>query len=255
MNFCYIGTMEKLQNTLVSYGLSTNEAKVYLAMVNFGHNTIVTISKETEIKRPTVYITIENLIKKELVRTVIKGKKKYYLPEEPDRLLHILELKKRSIENILPDLKNNYLSKSEKPKIISYEGKDGIRKIYEETTRSKTEVLWFGSMKDVMEEFRESYNKICQEESVYSKGSREIVNNISFDRNYAKRTNDWKNSKFSVRVLPSTHLFSGVDNIIYDNKVAILSIKKNYYGVVIEDSDIANAYRTMFELAWKSAVK
>ncbi|MFA5986551.1 MAG: helix-turn-helix domain-containing protein [Parcubacteria group bacterium] len=247
--------MEKLQNTLISYGLSTNEAKVYLAMVNFGHSTIVTIAKETEVKRPTVYLTIESLIKKELIKTIIKGKKKYYLPEEPERLLRILESKKRSIENILPDLKNNYFNKSEKPKVVSYEGKDGIRKIYEETIRSKTEVLWFGSMKDVMEEFRESYNKICQEESAYSKGSREIVNNTSFDRNYAKRTNDRKNSKFSVRVLPNAHLFSSVDNIIYDNKVAILSIKKNYYGVIIEDSDIANAYRTMFELAWKSAVK
>jgi sugar-specific transcriptional regulator TrmB len=247
--------MEKLQNTLISYGLSANEARIYLAMLNFGHSTILAISRETEIKRPTVYITIEKLLADGLVKTIIKGKKKYYLPEEPGKLLQLLEEKRRSIENILPDLKNNYFSKNEKPKVISYEGRDGIRKIYEETIRSRTEVLWFGSVKDVVEEFKDSYDKICREESAYSKGSREIVNNTSFDKNYAKKTNSQKNPKSNVRVLPNAHLFSSVDNIIYDNKVAILSIKKNYYGVVIEDSGIANAYRTMFELAWKSAIK
>ena len=247
--------MKELQKILIDYGLSVNEAKIYLAMLNFGHSTILAISKETEIKRPTVYITIENLTKAGLMKTIIKGKKKYYLPSEPEKLVQLLEAKKKSIESILPELKNNYFSKNEKPKIVTYEGKDGIRKIYEETLKSQTEVLWFGSIKDIFEEFMESYNKISKVSSAYQKGSREIVNNTLFDRNYAKKVNSQKNPTSNVRILPGAHFFSSVDNIIYDNKVVMLSVKKNYYGVVIEDSDIANAYRTIFELAWKSAIK
>lgn len=247
--------MEKLQNILINYGLSANEAKIYLAMLNYGHGTILTIAKETEIKRPTVYITIDGLLKKGLLKTILKGKKKYYLPEEPEKLLELLESKKHAIQNILPNLKNNYFSKNEKPKIISCEGRDGIRKIYAETLKSKTEVLWFGSVKDVIEEFMESYDKIYKEDPGHSQGAREIVNNTLLDRNYAKKINNQKNPRFNVRILPGAHLFSSVDNIIYDNKIVILSVKKNYYGVIIEDASIANAYRTMFELAWKSAVK
>lgn len=247
--------MENLQNTLIDYGLTPNEAKTYLAMLNYGHSTILEISQETEIKRPTVYITIENLIQKGLVKAILKGKKKYYLPEEPESLLQTLDFKRQSVENILPELKNNYFNRNEKPKIVSYEGKDGIRKIYEETLRSKTEVLWFGSAEDTLKEFSESYEKICQDKSTYMKGSREIVNDTLFDRNYAKKINSQKDQKISVRILPKNQFFLDTDNIIYDNKIAILSIKKNYYGVVIENSNIANAYRTMFELAWKSAIQ
>jgi sugar-specific transcriptional regulator TrmB len=247
--------MKEIQKTLIDYGLSANEAKVYLAMLNCGHSTILAIAKETEIKRPTVYITIESLTKAGLIKTVLKGKKKYYLPEEPEKLVQLLEAKKKSIESILPELRNNYSSKNEKPKIVIHEGKDGIRKIYEETLKSQTEVLWFGSIKDIFEEFMESYNKISAVSFAYQKGSREIVNNTLFDRNYAKRINSQKNPPSNVRILPGTHFFSSVDNIIYDNKVVSLSVKKNYYGVIIEDSDIANAYRTIFELAWKSAIK
>ncbi|HRY82578.1 MAG TPA: helix-turn-helix domain-containing protein [Candidatus Moranbacteria bacterium] len=239
---------------LIEYGLSPNEAKVYLAMLLFGHNTVLSISQETEIKRPTVYITLEGLLKKGLAKIIVKGKKKTYLPEEPEKLVQLLETKKRSIEEILPELKNNYFSQKEKPKIISYEGKDGIRKIYRETLRSKTEVLWFGSVKDIFEEFMESF-ETEKKRLANPNGSREIINNITFDKSYAKRINAQKNPKERVKILPNSQFFPSVDNIIYEDRVVILSVKKNFYGVVIENSDIANAYRTMFELAWKSAVE
>lgn len=249
--------MKNEQKVLVSYGLSPNESRVYLAMIESGHSTILEISKAAEIKRSTVYVTMEELINKNLVKTIIKGKKKYYLPEDPEKMLDLLDQKKEAINKIIPHLKNQFVSTSERPVINFYEGKEGVRIVYKEALSSKEETLWYGSSKDQKEEFYDYYLGMLQVRvnNPNFKGLRDIVNETRADKEYAKIQNSYKDSRIQVRTLKDGLFFMNTDNIIYDNKLAILSIKKNYFVTIIENQDIVNTYRTLFELAWKAAKK
>ncbi len=249
--------MEEYKKVLQDYGLSPNEVRVYLAMLRKDYHTVLQISKGTEIKRPTVYVVLEGLINKGLVKITIKGKKKIYVPEKPKNLLKILDQRKESIEAILPFLEEQYIEKSEQPKMSFYEGIAGIKKVYNDVIRSKTEVLWFGSAQELKDEFSDIFLKIDKIEEINPdyKGSREIVNNTKFDKDYAKEIIELNDPKTKARILPGELFFLGVDNIIYDNKVVMLSIKNDYFAVVIESRKMADGFRCMFELAWKSAVK
>ena len=45
-----------------------------------------------------------------------------------------------------------------------------------------------------------------------------------------------------------------IDGAIYGDQVAILSIKKELFAVVIESKEVADTFRSLFELAWKMSV-
>ena len=56
-------------------GLSENEAKVYLAMLELGPSPVLEIAAKAGINRPTAYAQIESLKKMGLVSMQTKGKK------------------------------------------------------------------------------------------------------------------------------------------------------------------------------------
>jgi sugar-specific transcriptional regulator TrmB len=72
-------------------GLSENEAKVYMAMLELGPSVVVEIARKSGINRPTTYVQIESLKKKGLVSTQAKGKKQFFIAESPDKLELLIE--------------------------------------------------------------------------------------------------------------------------------------------------------------------
>ena len=111
---------EKLKNL----GLSENEAKVYMAMLELGPSVVVEISRKSQINRPTTYVQIESLKKKGLVSTQTKGKKQIFIAESPDKLellidseLKTVENKKSELNNFLPELLSLFNSSGERPHV------------------------------------------------------------------------------------------------------------------------------------------
>src|SRR3989344_5384738 len=102
--------MDMLQQ-LTSLGLSENEAKVYMAMLELGPATVLEISAKAGVNRPTTYVQIESLKKMGLVSTQIKGKKQLFIAESPDQLESVfkqkrkaIEKKKKELHKLLPEL-------------------------------------------------------------------------------------------------------------------------------------------------------
>jgi sugar-specific transcriptional regulator TrmB len=54
---------------LISLGLTQKEAAVYLALLQTKKGTALTVAKQANIKRPTVYLVLNSLIKKGLVKS------------------------------------------------------------------------------------------------------------------------------------------------------------------------------------------
>lgn len=250
--------MHQLQKTLNEFGLNEHEGAIYLAMLGHGHTTVLKLAEQTDIKRSTAYLILQSLISKNLVRRVVVGKKRHYLPEDPEKMIQLLDSRRESVRESLPALKQLYVTKGDRPHIQFYEGKDNVRRLYRDIIKSKTEILSFGPVKEIYEEFKNECEDIDTFKKFSSKflGSREIVNNIKFDKEYARETARGRRSeKIKIRILPTNLYFQNADNLIYDNKIVILSVKNDFFAIVIESPILANIYRTMFELAWRSSIK
>ncbi len=171
--------MEHIQ-ALQNVGLSEKQALVYNALLELGEANMSSIAKHSKLKRPTVYLVIEELSKLSLVSLIQKRNKKIYSAAHPERIAEILESRNKRFQELLPNLLARFGTFGNKPKVQMLEGLDGIKQAYQEAYRllqdNKHEGMWFGNISFLLENFPEviaEYNNILKPLKEYT--IREII--------------------------------------------------------------------------------
>jgi len=229
-------------------GLNEKEATIYLELLREKICNASKLSKITKIQRTTVYLELDNLIKKGLVSYVIKNSKRYYQAASPEKLIENLDTKKQKINSILPDLKNLHHS-IEPFKIEIFEGKEGIKTFYQDVLNSNNkELLAFGVTGNAFEILKFEFPHFVKK---YEKAGLKVryLANKSSEKLLAELPKD----KAKIKYLPEQYS-SDVTTIIYANKIAIQSlVKDNIFVILIEDEKLFKGYKNYFEFMWKSA--
>ena len=83
-----------------SLGLTKNETKVYISLLELGNSQIAQITENCGIHRRNVYDSISRLMEKGLVSFVIVNNKKVVSPVNPKRFLEIIDEKEYELENL-----------------------------------------------------------------------------------------------------------------------------------------------------------
>src|SRR3989339_1834872 len=134
---------EEIINQIREAGLEPKEAKIYLAVLELGKATITDVAKKSKVKRTTIYEYLDNLVEMGLVGKTVKGKRIFYIAEDPKKLIYILENKKKKVALALPALQEIFSASFSRPKVRFYEGIEGMRNIYNEMT--KTSQIIYGA--------------------------------------------------------------------------------------------------------------
>lgn len=237
------------QIALKQFGLNEKEIKVYLALLELGSASVLNIAKKAKLKRPTAYIILESLLEKGLVSELPRENKTLFVAEEPDLLIKKIKEREKILIQSLPFLKSIYNINEKKPEVRFYEGKDGVETVYDEILNAKKEVIWFGSIEYINKNFPGQTDKFIKITKERRLKSREIVGDSKADFDYAKKI---KSEKNLVRVLPRDLQFS-IDCGLFENKVALVSLDKDFFAVVIESERIYQSIKSLFELAWQAA--
>lgn len=147
--------MTPTEKPLTQLGLSKHEAKVYLALLSLGESRAGFIAKQTGLKRPTVYLALENLKKQGLVSESEKNNQKIFASENPDKLWRLARKKRRKIiaaelqlEQVLPGLQALRKKILKVPKIIFYEGQEGMKHVMEDFVASRQEWYFLAPQKN-----------------------------------------------------------------------------------------------------------
>lgn len=227
-------------------GLNDKEAVIYLELLKEKICNASKLSKLTKIQRTTVYLELDNLIKKGLVSYVIKNSKRYYQAASPEKLIEILDTQKQKIQSILPSLKNLHHS-IEPFKIEIFEGKEGIKTFYQDILNSNTkELLAFGVTGNAFEILKFEFPHFVKKYEKAGLKVRYLANNSS-----KKILNELPKDKAKIKYLPEQYT-SDVTTIIYSNKIAIQSlVEDNIFVILIEDEKLFKGYKNYFEFMWK----
>ena len=147
----------KMQDNLGKLGLSTNEIRVYLAVLGLGPSSAAIIANQAQVKRSTTYLVLEHLIHMGLVSQVADRKDKMFLAENPDRLTKLTRKMRRQVidaeielEKLLPGLKAIQKKIIESPKLNFYQGLEGIKTIIEEVSSYPETWFYFGPVAEWM---------------------------------------------------------------------------------------------------------
>ncbi len=244
-----------LEKELQKLGLSEKEAKVYLASLELGPSVVQVLARKAGVNRATTYVMIESLIKRGLMSSFEKGKKRFFTAESPFQLLSLLKKqeaeikeKQKGIEEILPELKALFASAEEKPRVRFFEGKEGIKAIREDFLRTKDRKIETIYSADFIREVFTDEERRDFVEKRMKKGIK--VRSIYTFKKGTLTDKTATRSKIPIEKFP---LFC--DIIMYDNNVAITSLKGKLFGIIIESKEFADTMRSIFELAWEAAEK
>lgn len=221
-------------------GLTENEAKIYVCLVENGEMMAGGISRKTGMHRRSVYDSIEMLIKKGLVGYILKNNRRFYRASNPERILEIVKEKERKIELIVPKLKEKYSGNKEKEDTHFFRGKEGLKTIFEEQLDSK-EILIMGASPrayDILQFYFHWFDKKRKKRKVRAKI-------IATDRSF-------KDIPFSeIKYLEQK--YSPVSFNVYGDKVAIIMWASEPFAILIKNKEISEEYRNYFNLMWKVA--
>lgn len=244
--------------SLQEFGLSEKESKVYTSLLELGPALVSEIASKAFINRTTAYDILVALEHYGLVSHVGEQKKRTYVAENPDRLISFLDKKSKEFKSkaeeakeIMPELKSLFNLIPRKPIVKYYEGEEGIIAIYEDSLRSKTEILsWLNTENtaDFAFEYFQDYYKRRAKKGIHIKA---IVNDVPISHDIHKRD---KAEDREMRIIPAEMMEIGPECYIYHDKVAYMSLKERF-GVIIESKDIAEAQRKLYNLAWMAASK
>lgn len=233
-------------------GWSQNEIKVYVGVLEIGSAKVDAISKRVPLPRTTIYGILKSLLEKGLVSYVIKSGVKYFIASDPRRLVSIQEEKTEILKKMLPQLEIIKQTVGEKPTIELYEGRSGIKTLFEDILKTKQTIKGYGNtqlMVELLEYYVPFYVKRRIEEKIFFQL---ITEPSQVGRNMQKED---KKTLRETRFIESLKEISDA-TYIYGNKIAIITLlKKEPLGILIENEQISNSQRTIFKILWDNAKK
>ncbi|MEW6407277.1 MAG: helix-turn-helix domain-containing protein [Patescibacteria group bacterium] len=241
----------KLFTTLTELGLKEKEAKVYLANLSLGPTTILQIARFTELKRTTVYSIIESLKQKSLINIEVKGFKKLFTAENPERLKSILEEKTSRLKNSLPEFLALYNLKGGESFIKYYEGKKSIKIVYEsllEDVKPHEDYLVIGAQQEWYNLDPEYFQDFIVRRAKLNINIRLLMQDSKIAREHKKMERIY-NEK--IKNLPKeTQLTTNL--VIIPKKIVIHQLAPPIIIIMIENKSIIQMHRELFEIIWKA---
>jgi len=246
--------MHEATARLLELGLSDKEAGIYLAMLELGPASAQDIAKKSGVNRSTSYSAIEALQARGLASLSQQGSRTLFTAESPNRLAAVLnrerrelDEKKKKLEESIPYFLALYNAIDDKPQVRFFEGPEGISAVREIMQRSRGEYLSFTAIDEGTIEISK------MDEPQRLKMSRKVHGRFIYSLKPGIQLPKMDLTTWEVRELPyGTSPFTGEINIV-DNKVSATVMKGRARAFVVENREMADLFRAMFNAAWRVA--
>lgn len=247
-----------LANCLLLLGCNEKHIRFYKANLELGTATLMEIAKKARLQRSTAYIIASEVVAMGLVSEDHKAYKRLFIVAEPDRLLQKLENKQRQIgrhtlafKDALPELRAAHQTTTTRPRVRTFEGKSGLPAVWNDILSEQQEILLWTNQETEDRFFDgDTHNQFIAERLKKNISIRVLAAHnprgqalVDADSGCLRET----------RLLPANTHFTS-ETYIYGNKVAVLDIGKNIFGVITENEQITQSQRAIFELVWSARV-
>lgn len=233
-----------IQEILEDIGLSKNQSRIYLALLELGPCLMGQLCSKTKIHRRNVYDAIEMLRDKGFVSSTMVNNRNVFEAVDATRILDMIDERRANIAAFLPQLMSKQNRKGTLVRV--YTGLSGRKIIFEDKLKYAGEQYVLGAHHPSgrISAYLENYHR------------RRIQNKIALKMLYIKEDKEtarvFAKYKFiQLRLLPKKFA-SPIAINIYGNKTAILlgSDAAEPISILIEDEGLSADFRTYFEMLW-----
>ncbi len=241
----------RIKTQLEKLGLTKKEAGVYITALDIGNGSILDIAKEAELAKSTTHDTVNNLVKRGFLHKYMKGKRAYFTPADPKILVRKIEERSVIAEALLPELNARYIKGDDRPRVKFYEGEWGTEKVLNQILSEAKSVLSIASPGQNFTILRDYFPWFPERRAEKGIRLRAIFDDSPKSR---ERASHDKEHLRTSKIIKTDRPF-GTLTLIWESKTAIITYRNHFAAVVIENTDIADSYRVMFEEIWKYSPK
>jgi len=249
--------MDILRTTLKEFGFNEKEVLLYLILVKTGSNPASTLSKLADVKRSTVYLILDNLLEKGLIQQLIRNNIHFFEAINPVEVIRKLKLHQeellKKVGKAEEEVRKMHFEDPAlylKPKALYFSHLSGIQVILEDMLRSKTKLLRAYISSSLNDKLEDEFLKLMYER--IEKGI--FLKMINPFRLKNPQSPEYSIAKHCERRSVAKTFEMGIDVLVYDNKIALISVKEGF-GIVIESQSIHDAITKFFDYIWKFTVR
>lgn len=252
--------MQEIKEFLNKLKLNSKEIEVYLVGLKNGAMHASDIAKETGLTRPNAYDVLKKLQEKGLCHQLSNAYGRKFKMSTGKELQNLIERQKKeseelenNFEKVLP-LINNLQGKFYEPypRIEFFEGKEGIKQILEKTLQNEEKIIYGAiSVKNWIELLGKEFTKYYVDKRV-KHGI--VARTLRIRKGELKDLfyHQHEKQKRHMRYVPKDiKLDSSI--ILWDNKVALITTKKENIGILMHSKDYFNTLKTWFEFIWNKS--
>ena len=251
--------MDVFSDVLHQAGLDEVEAKAYYTLLTNGALTILDLSTKAGLKRTNLYNILVSLEKKGLVKKVTDTKSTKYFPNSPREVQNLLDIKetqintaKNTFEILLSNLQSQYSLVSHKPVVTYLEGLGGLQKLYDDINDTGKDICLIRSTFD--DKRKDVDGLISKQLTAQVKRNihAKVVGPVEGDAKEVYLKYD-KVRLVEERFISKFPFNLPAQILLYGNKTAIATIRKDIIITVIDNADISNTFRVLFDFVWAYA--
>jgi sugar-specific transcriptional regulator TrmB len=246
-------------------GLTADEAVIYIALLEKPMSHLE-LARETKINRTKIYRLADNLKEKSLITIKQRDDGKFLSATTPtnlevalDNQEHLLDLKKRVLENTLPVLSslfNSPITSKDFFTVNTYQGVSGLKQMLWNELKTEGEICIFSH--DTLDSFAgrtwaEKYRTRLASAGIPHRSLENTESKHVLDFTQAEGYRDI----YKARLLPREVFDIKQELTIHDGTVSIYNWTGGEdalrVGVEIKNQDFANFMKSIFENYWKIA--
>ncbi len=244
--------MKDISPLLRSLGLIDSEINIYLSALEKGPGTVLDLAKSAKLSRQAVYVAIESLTERGLMSSALRGKKRFYAAEHPDKLLAYamrreaeMKEKMKDLERMLPELELQV--GGERPVVKTFEGKEGVRAIIADIAQTKPSIMYEVTDIEAMNATLDVATDLSPMRNVLkSIGTR--VRGM-----YAGEVTGDPGTRLERYLLPKDDGRFKSNITIYGDKAALVTFEGKMHSVIIESKALVSALKVIFKYALEEA--
>lgn len=241
------------EELLRACGLTQNESLVYLSLLKIGKATSSKIVKEAKISGGKIYETLEKLIQKGLVKSIIENGVKNFIANEPEMLIQYIKDKEKELhkkeaelERILPKLRNLKEHDHKLENVSLIKGLKGVKPLVYKALKGgkKIKIMGVTSKKEI------KYNNFWRQWHSERVKLRKGADILFSDRN----TDYWKfYKKLSYTKVKEILSFTPSAILLIDENIFIFSYEEDLTCIHIKSLSISDSFSQFFDGLWKVA--
>lgn len=241
------------ETLLTSVGLLPSEARVYLAALELGPSTVQHIATKAKISRTAAYEAIELLEGRGLVTSVLRGKKRLYAAEDPERLPSYLKEEQQRLGSKIDEMIRHVeamklLAGGIRPTVRMYEGEEALHAFFNHIETVKPEDFAEISNVDDVYSFLDEKSLLAARKAYAWAGVKSYrllhrgkLRNPRAGAEFCELPDEW--GEFHGNIA------------IYEDFVTMVTYVGKLVSVIIESKTLADTMRLFFNMSWRMCSK